>query len=265
MYAMISQSVRGLLRGGLSLGWLLAAGLAAIPGWAAPPGDPAALALLHKSEALMRGGGSEGVYRVSIVRPDWRRELRLRSIDDAARDRYRLELLAPHKLKGTVFFKRGERLSMYLPKLQRDVAISPAMMLDPWMGSDFTNQDLIESSALIDQYTHRVAGRDGRVTRIVSTPKPDAAVSWARLEQRIRDDGLPLEIRYESSRPGHGRVLRFEDPKRLGGRLIPSRWVMQPLAHPNQHTTIEVEQIRFGVHPDDGLFQPPGPVSKGSP
>ncbi len=221
-------------------------------------GDAEALQLLRKSEALMRGGGSEGRYRVLIQRPDWQRELQLTSIDDGARQRFRLEMLKPRKVQGTVFLKKDGRLSMYLPKLRREIAISPAMMHDPWMGSDFNNQDLLESDALIDSYDHRIKARDGDLITIESTPKPDAAVSWIRLEQKIRSDGIPVAIHYHCKKGERARVLRFEQPKTLGGRLIPSRWVMQPLAKPDQHTLIEIEEIRFDVTPDDRLFHFPG-------
>jgi hypothetical protein len=239
--------------------------LLANPVGAQEQSDPEAVQLLRKSEALMRDGGSEGVYRVVITRPEWRRELRLRSIDDAPRDRYRLEMLEPRKVRGTVFLKRGERLSMYLPKLKREVAISPAMMHDPWMGSDFNNQDLIESSALIDQYHHRILSRDGDSVTIESSPRADAAVSWRRLEQRLRSDGLPLEIRYECKTGLRNRVLRFEEPRELGGHVIPTRWVMQPVNLPEQNTVIEVQEIQFGIQPPDELFEPLHPPARQTP
>lgn len=233
---------------------------------AADDGDPEALALLRKSESLMRGQGSEGQYRVHIVRPDWERTLLLTSIDDARNDRYRLEMFKPRKVKGTVFLKKEGKLSMYLPKLRREIAISPAMMHDPWMGSDFNNQDLLESSALIDQYAHRIVHEEGSgdnaVFTIESTPKPGAAVSWVQLVQRIRADGLPLEIQYNCKSDARRRVMRFEAPKEMGGRVIPTRWVMQPMAHPDQHTSIEVEEILFGVKPDDALFDVGGSPDK---
>ncbi len=229
--------------------------------------DPEALELLRKSEQLMRGTGTEGVYRVHIVRPEWQRTLRLKSIDDALNDRYRLEMLKPRKVKGTVFLKVDDRLSMYLPKLRRKIAISPAMMHDPWMGSDFNNQDLLESSALLDRYEHRIVRREGEgesaVITIESTPKPGSAVSWMGLEQRFRADGLPLEIQYLCKQDQRRRVLRFEQPREMGGRVIPTRWVMQPLALPDQHTLIEVEEVRFDVQPDDSLFEVGGSLEKG--
>ncbi len=127
------------------------------------------------------------------------------------------------------------------------------------MGSDFNNQDLLESSALFDRYEHRITGREGEdentVITIESTPKPGNAVSWMGLEQRFRADGLPLEIRYHCKRDQRRRVLRFEQPREMGGRMIPTRWIMQPLALPDQHTLIEVEEIRFDVQPDAALFQ----------
>lgn len=228
-------------------------------GPAAADSDPAALELLHKSEQLMRSSGTEGVYRVQVVRPEWERTLRLKSIDDAVNDRFRLEMLKPRKIKGTVFLKVEDRLSMYLPKLRRKIAISPAMMHDPWMGSDFNNQDLLESSALLDRYEHRIIRREGdgenAVLTIESTPKPGSAVSWMRLEQRFRANGLPLEIRYHCKRSQRRRVLRFERPKEMDGRVIPTRWVMQPLDLPDQYTLIEVEEIRFDIQPDAALFK----------
>lgn len=221
--------------------------------------ESSALALLKRSEALMRGTGTEGTYSVRIIRPDWQRELRLTSIDDAANNRFRLEMLKPRKVKGTVFLKKAGKLTMYLPKLRREIAISPAMMHDPWMGSDFNNQDLLEAAALIDQYQHKILSKEGEgdtaVYTIESTPKPDATVSWIRLEQKIRADGLPLSVHYYCRREDRQRVLRFEAPKELGGRLVPSRWVMQPLTKPDERTVIEVEQMRFGVEPDDALFE----------
>jgi len=247
------------LRNSLLRGVALLALLVTSAGPAVAESDPEALELLRKSEQLMRGTGTEGVYRVQIVRPEWQRTLRLKSIDDAVNDRYRLEMLKPRKIKGTVFLKVDDRLSMYLPKLRREIAISPAMMHDPWMGSDFNNQDLLESSTLIDRYEHRIVGREGEgkseVITIESTPKPGSAVSWMRLEQRFRADGLPLEIQYHCKRDQRRRVLRFEQPKEMGGRVIPTRWVMQPLALPDQHTLIEVEEIRFDVQPDAALFK----------
>ena len=194
------------------------------------------------------------------MRPDWRRTMRFRSQDDRAHDRARMEILEPAKSKGTVFLKVGNKLSMYLPKLRREIGISPAMMLDPWMGSDFNNQDLLEATSFIDDYTHRVIGREGQgdsaVVTIESVPKPQSTVTWARLVQKIRTDGLPLQVDYYDSQGRIVRRLEFKDPGPMGGRVIPTRWVMTPLDRPAQHTEIIMEDVHFNADIPDALFQP---------
>jgi hypothetical protein len=93
------------------------------------------------------------------------------------------------------------------------------------------------------------------VITIESIPKPHSTVSWMRLEQRVRADGLPLEVRYHCKQDQRERALRFEEPREMDGRVIPTRWIMQPMALPDQHTTIEVEEIHFDAQPDASLFQ----------
>ncbi len=142
--------------------------------------DVEAVALLRKSENALRASSSVSVYRMELIRPDWQRTMRFRSHDDRKKNRFRMEILSPRKTRGTLFFKEGNKLSVYLPKLRREVHISPIMMHDPWMGSDFNNQDLLEAGALIDSYTHQVVGREvntgGEVISIKSVPRSDASV-----------------------------------------------------------------------------------------
>ncbi len=73
----------------------------------------------------------------------------------------------------------------YLPNVEPIVKIPPSMMLQPWMGSDFTNDDLVKESSILDDYTHKVLGvsaLDGQPSyQVEATPKPDAAVVWGRV------------------------------------------------------------------------------------
>jgi hypothetical protein len=225
------------------------------------PGEAEAVALLRRAEQQLRPGASTSVYRVLIVRPDWERALRFRSHDDRAQDRFRLEVLDPVKTRGTVFLKVGRQLSMYLPKLRRSIAISPVMMHDEWMGSDFNNQDLVDAGALIDQYVHRILARErtgGVDTALIeSTPRAGSAVVWESLRQRVRADGIPVEVEYRGRDGAALRRLTFHDVRELGGRTVPTRWVMQPLAHPGQRTEIVLEEIQFGVTIPPSVFEPP--------
>ena len=73
----------------------------------------------------------------------------------------------------------------YLPSVERVIKIPPSMMLQPWKGSDFTNDDLVKESSILDDYTHKVVGAtavNGQdAYQVEATPKPDAPVVWGRV------------------------------------------------------------------------------------
>jgi uncharacterized protein YggU (UPF0235/DUF167 family) len=218
-----------------------------------------AVELLQKSEAVMRSSGTEAEYRIDILRPDWQRSMTFRSHDDWQNNRFRMEILTPRKTKGTVFLKVDNILSMYLPKLRRQIKISPAMMQDPWMGSDFNNQDLLETDVLIKGHTHRIVDRQGEgesaVFTIESIPEPTTAVTWKKLVRRIRGDGVPLEMAYHCKNKVK-RVMVFDQIQEMGGRVIPTRWTMQPQDGEAKSTVITLLSIKFDIPLESHLFTP---------
>ncbi|MEN8168158.1 MAG: outer membrane lipoprotein-sorting protein [Pseudomonadota bacterium] len=222
--------------------------------------DQEALDLLRASEALMRSSATAAEYQIDIIRPDWQRTMLFRSLDDFSNNRFRMEILSPRKTKGTVFLKVDNKLSMYLPKLRKQIAISPAMMQDAWMGSDFNNQDLLETDSVISGYTHKIIKREGQgdtaIITIESTPQPDATVSWLRLEHRLQANGMPLEVSYICKRGIPSRRLTFDSPREMDGRTIPTRWTMESLLEEGKQTTITLKSIDFDTQYSDEAFTP---------
>jgi outer membrane lipoprotein-sorting protein len=218
-----------------------------------------AVELLQKSETLMRSSGTEAEYRIDILRPEWQRSMTFRSHDDRDNQRFRMEILSPRKTKGTVFLKVDNILSMYLPKLRRQINISPAMMQDPWMGSDFNNQDLLETEAMLDGHTHQIIDRQGEgeaaVYTIESTPNPETTVTWKKLVRKIRGDGVPLEMAYHCKQKVK-RLMVFDQIEEMGGRVIPTRWTMKPNDGEGKSTVITLQSIKFDVSLDPKLFTP---------
>ena len=218
-----------------------------------------ALALLQKSESLMRSPATAAEYQIDIIRPDWQRTMTFKSLDDHVKQRFRMEILSPRKTRGTVFLKIDNKLSMYLPKLRRQIAISPAMMHDAWMGSDFNNQDLLETDSLINGYTHRITQREGsgadEIIHIESLPLEETTVTWLRLEHRIRADGTPVDVTYICKR-GKARRLSFDQIEEMDGRLIPTRWTMESLREEGKRTIVSLTNIDFDTHLDEALFTP---------
>src|SRR3990167_6676596 len=147
----------------------------------------------------------------------------------------------------------------YLPNVERIIKIPPSMMLQPWMGSDFTNDDLVKESSILDDYTHRIIGSsqvEGEtVVQVEARPKPDAAVVWGRIVYTVRQrDWMPLKQAYFSERDELVRVMTFSDIRKMGGRVLPTRWEMRPLAKPGNLTQIVLKDAVFNQPIDGEIF-----------
>lgn len=243
--------------GRLLIGLLVALVLNTAPGGLSAQ-EPAAIDLILKVQEMLRSDTNVGVYRIEVIRPDWRRKMRMKSWDDRPGKRFFIHVLAPKKEKDTTFLKVRGNLWMYLPKLERDIKIPPSMMLNSWMGSDFTNDDLVKSSSVVEDYSHRLLAREGtgdaEVAVIESLPKPEAPVVWGKLVHRVRLDGTPLEEVFFNERGKEVRRLSFEAVAEMGGRRIPTRWIMTPLGKPGHSTVMEIEEIAFDVPIPEATF-----------
>jgi outer membrane lipoprotein-sorting protein len=141
--------------------------------------------------------------------------------------------------------------------------IPPSMMLQSWMGSDFTNDDLVRESSEINDYDQRVLGIDpapeGAETRrayvVEYIPHEDAPVVWGKLLGWIDTEYFtPLRFDYFDEDGVRLRTLRFSDVRAVEGRRVPHRWSMTPLDKEGHRTTIEIDEIRFEEKFDESIF-----------
>ena len=244
------SALRGAVIAGLAMLFLTGAPTAA---------DPEAEALVRKLEDVLRSNSSIGVYRVEVIRPSWRRVMRMKYWDDRTAGRFFIRLLAPKKDKDTTFLKVGGNLWMYLPKLERDVKLPPSMMLNSWMGSDFTNDDLVKQSSTVEDYTHRIIDREGTGADSIITvewlPKPEAAVVWGKVVLRLHPDGIPLDQVFFDERGTAVRRIVFDKVGTVGGRRTPTQWTVVPLDEPDHQTVLVIEEAEFDIAIAERTFQ----------
>jgi outer membrane lipoprotein-sorting protein len=224
--------------------------------------------LVENVERLLWGQSNHGVSEMTVTTPRWTRTLKMHFWMD--RPRYTLiRILAPPKEQGIGSLRIQAEMWNYLPKVARIIKIPSSMMLQPWMGSDFSNDDLVKESSMAEDYTHTLLGvekLDGvPAYRVQSIPKPEAAVVWGKIVYFIRvADRLPLKQEYYDERGALIKTMTFSDVRALGGRVIPTRWTMQPLAKPGNRTEMVIREISFDQPIDRGLFtlanlqNPPG-------
>ena len=224
---------------------LLACALALTP---AVQAQPSAHEIIERTEQVLWGRTLQAQLTMKVRTPRWERTLKLQALMDRP-SRSFIRILSPAKEAGIASLRIGSEMWNYLPAVERTIKIPPSMMLQPWMGSDFTNDDLVKESSMVDDYTHRLIGTetaDAPAYVVEAIPKPDAAVVWGRVVFHVRQsDFLPLRVEFYDERGAVVRVLTYSDIKPMGGRTIPTRWEMRPVAKPGYMTTIVLERATF--------------------
>jgi outer membrane lipoprotein-sorting protein len=248
--------------------WALALALpaAAASGNAAklepPPAEPSAREVAERVEATFRGesGFLDATMIVTSPRLPEPRRMRFQSWDDRGGKRSFIRVLEPPKDRGTSFLKLDRNLWSYVPRVERTIRIPPSMMLQSWMGSDFTNDDLVRESSVLDDYEHAWLGVDpshqgSRAWVIEYRPHENAPVVWGRIVAWIDPEKLaPLRQEFFDEAGVKLRVMTLGDFRQVGRRSYPHHWSMVPLDKPGHETAIEVNEIRFDENFPDDLF-----------
>ena len=214
--------------------------------------------VVAKADQVMRGKSSIADMTIQIVRPSWSREMKMKTWSRGT-EQSAVLITAPAKDAGTVFLKRDKEVWNWVPAIERTIKMPPSMMSQSWMGTDFTNDDLVKEFSVVNDYTHKFVGEEtiaGRSCWIVEmTPKPDAAVVWGKVKVWIdKKDHLQLKVEnYDEDGYLVNSMLAY-DIKNLGGRMIPSRMEMIPADEPGNKTVMIYNNIQFDVAIDQEVF-----------
>ncbi len=223
------------------------------------PDDPAFPSyLLSRVDDLHRGQASHALMRMEVKAKHWERSMKIESWS-LGEDYSLIRILEPRKEMGTATLKSGKDLFSYLSKTGRTIKIGGASMGGSWMGSHFTNDDLIRDNRLADNFDFQLETGptiEGEPTwAVILTPKHDAAVVWGRIDVLIRkSDLLPAGQLFYDEDLDPVRKLEFSDYRDFGGRRIPGRMRMTPLDKPEEYTQMTYESIDFDIELDPSFF-----------
>jgi len=222
---------------------------AALYGPAYAASDPSATEIVDRADTLVWGKTMQGDMEMIITTPSWSRTMEIKLWQDRPTRSF-ARIVAPAKDAGILSLRIATEMWNYMPTIERTIKIPPSMMLQPWLGSDFTNDDMVKESSTVNDYTHRLVAQkkegDVDVYEIESLPKPNVAVVWGKLNMIIRkSDFVPLKTGFFNERGELVRTITYSDIKQMDGRMIPTRWTMQPLDKPGKSTTIVVKSVQY--------------------
>ena len=215
--------------------------------------------IIREADEKFRGemsGYSE--MTMTIVRPTWQRTVEFKSW--AKEDDYALTLItAPAREKGQTFLKRKNEMWSWNPTISRLIKLPPSMMSQGWMGSDYTNDDILRESSVVDDYTHSIEGEeeiDDRICwKIKLTAREDADVLWgSQIWWVDRKDYIVVKAELYDEDDYLVRTERGMEIKTMDGRLLPTVIELVPADKEGHKTILNIVEMKFNIDIDDSFF-----------
>ncbi len=233
---------------------ILLLGLLSVPAHAA---DPTLEELLESTDDATRGRSSDATVEMHVKTSNYERTMRMR-IWSSGTEKTLIRILEPAKDAGIATLKVDQNIWNYLPKVDRTMKVPAGMMSGNWMGSHFSNDDLVKESRLSDDFDARITSRPGEnpegVYVIELVPKPDAPVVWGSIVARIRPDKMPVSIAYNDEKGVVVRTMNFADYKDFDGRKAPGKMTLLPADKPGEFTEFTYVSIDFDVAIPESTF-----------
>lgn len=233
-------------------GWLSSCAVSAQP--------PTARDIVRQMDAKLRGNTSIARLSITIKKPRFERTLQIDSWDSSSEKKSFLRILKPEKDRGITFLKQDANLWQYIPSIGKEIKIEGSLMQDSWMGSDFTNDDLVRSTSIVDDFEHSLEGTasdSDAVWKIILVPVPQAAIVWSRIRIEVRkNDLLPARQDFFDHRDRRKKAMEYSDFRTIGGRFLPGTFTMISLENDREvsRTTLRYDDARFDAPIPPGTF-----------
>lgn len=214
--------------------------------------------IVQKADEKTRGSSSFGEMTMTIIRPTWSREVGIKSWSKG--DEFSLILItSPARDKGAAFLKRENEMWNWQPSIERVIKLPPSMMMQSWMGSDFTNDDLVKESSILKDYTHNLLGKetiaDLEAYKIELIPNEDAAVVWGKILIWIDvKDFIQLKTEFYDEDDYLVNTMRGKNIKMMGGKLLPSLLEVIPADEEGHKTVVEYKSLTFDKAIEERFF-----------
>lgn len=220
--------------------------------------ETSALEIIKNADKVLQDNSNYGEFTMEIVRPSWTRTLSLK-ICSLGSD-YSLTLITdPAKEKGQTFMKRKTDLWSWNPKISRLIKLPPSMLSQGWMGSDYSNDDILKESSIIVDYTHKIIGSESIANLdchiIEMIPKEESAVVWGKVFKWIsKNNYLQLKTEYYDEDNYLIRTEICSDIKQMGDREIPTKIEIIPEDEPENKTILTITKIIYNIDVSPQFF-----------
>ena len=207
-------------------------------------------------EDLYRANSSIADMEMTVTRPRRTHAMRMQVWTEGT-EKALVVIQSPPREKGMSTLKVDKNLWNYMPRIKRTVRVPPSMMLTSWMGSDFTNDDLVREASMKEDYDYETVGpsESPKGWQVRFTAKPDTVGLWSKIELILSENGtLPVQAEYFDRRSRLSRTIYWDEVKTLDGRELPTKMTLIPEDEEGNKTIMQYHAIDFDVDLSADLF-----------
>jgi outer membrane lipoprotein-sorting protein len=214
--------------------------------------------IVRKMDLNMNGDNSYSEMTMQTVRPRYTREISLKAWSMS--EEYQLVYITePARDKGTAFLKRGKEMWNYVPSIDRTVKMPPSMMSQSWMGSDFSNDDMVQGISIVDDYTHKllrsetIGKHDCYVIEMI--PNPDTPVAFSKVIQWVsKEHYLPVKVENYDDRNVLASTINFSEIKKFGSKNFPTIMELIPADKKGHKTVLTTHKMDLNIKLETSFF-----------
>lgn len=214
--------------------------------------------IVKTADEKFRGKSSYAELTISIIRSKWSKEMKMKAWAEGS-DHSVSVITSPAKEKGIIFLMRKKEVWNYLPTIDRTIKFPPSMMLQNWMGTDLTNDDLVKQSSMITDYDKKIIGEEEKegypCWKIELIPKENAAVVWGKIIIWIdKKEYMQMQTDFYDEDDFLVNQMIASEVKTFGSKILPSKLTVVPVDKPGQSTVIYYEQWKFDINIPEQYF-----------
>jgi outer membrane lipoprotein-sorting protein len=210
--------------------------------------------IIKKLDENFRGKSIYMQLSMKVVSMGHERVMKMQSYSHGTKKSF-VKIIYPPRDEGITFLSLDKEMWQYVPKIERIIKIPPSMMLQKWMGSDITNDDMVKQSSIVEDYEPKIIKREDSIVTIELMPKEDAPVVWGKIVLNI--DTATYTSQKDIFYDEDGKEVRFfiyENVKKVGNYFIPTYWRVQSSDIAGRYTEIVIEEVEYDTKISEEYF-----------
>lgn len=212
--------------------------------------------IIETAQAMFAARTSYMLMEVTIKSPRFTRVMELQAWTKGSAKGL-IKLNKPEKNRGITILKNGSEVWQYIPKIDKTVLIPPSMLLQSWMGSDLTYDDIVQESSMLNDYSKEITRQNSEAWHITLTPHQEAPVVWGKITVTIqKKTWLPSQTLYYDEAGDLIREIVYDQLRSIDGRLVPTLWKITPKTPERKgySTTVRIKEIKFNLPMKNSFF-----------